>query len=334
MHSLLGLSLRLSHTGAVRHQLYCVSRSLSTKGSVEPNAASPATKTDDGAQTPATESPSSGEKPPQPSPTKAPHAGEPEEKIEYIGNTRFPRPRPKPRRTITPGDAVGLDAPAGKVEHKPLKEQLEQKWRDVLSPEKNLESRAKIIREIGESHFQNILDLRNNGDKLFEAPAHLIPAIKAKFLPNLEGKTLTGTNIDIVDLCRGKTTLLTVEFVKFAEKHTRSFINVFEATYMDNPKVQVVQVNIEENWAKAAVLRMCMPYVRRAIPKHRHSTYVVHYGGVESLRSNLGIANPLIGYAFLVDSKTRVRWYANGEAVQSEGINMISLTRELMRKAK
>ncbi|KAJ2806647.1 Mitochondrial ATPase complex subunit atp10 [Coemansia furcata] len=334
MHSLLGISLRLSRAAPVRHQLYYVNRQLSTQGSAQPNTTNAATKADDGAQTPKTESPSTGEKPSATKAPHAPHAGEPEEKIEYIGNTRFPRPRPKPRRTITPGDAVGLDAPAGKVEHTPLKVQLEQKWRDVLSPEKNLESRAKIIREIGESHFQNILDLRNNGDKLFEAPSHLIPAIKAKFLPNLEGKTLTGANTDIVDLCRGKTTLLTVEFVKFAEKHTQSFINVFEAAYMDNPNVQVVQINIEENWAKAAVLRMCLPYVRRAIPKHRHSTYVVHYGGVESLRSNLGIANPLIGYAFLVDSKTRVRWYANGLAVKSEGINMLSLTRELMRKAK
>ncbi|KAJ2747695.1 Mitochondrial ATPase complex subunit atp10 [Coemansia sp. BCRC 34301] len=322
MHSLLGLSLRLPRAVSAQ-QLYSACRRLSTKGPVQSGTADPAPKPDDSAQASAADSP------------KAPHAGEPsEEKIEYIGNTRFPRPRPKPRRTITPGDAVGLDTPAGRVEHKPLKTQLEQKFRDVLSPEKNLESRAKIIREIGTSHFQNILDLRNNGDKLFEAPAQLIHANKAKFLPNLEGKTLTGANVDIIDLCRDKTTLLTIEFVKFAEKHTRSFINVFEAAYMGNPKVQVVQINIEENWAKAVVLRMCLPYVRRAIPKHRHATYVVHYGGVESLRNTLGIANPLIGYAFLVDSMTRVRWYANGEAVQSEGINMVALTRELMRKAK
>ncbi|KAJ2453973.1 Mitochondrial ATPase complex subunit atp10 [Coemansia sp. RSA 2424] len=327
MHSLLGLPLRLPRAAPAR-QLYSACRSLSTKGPVQPSTTDATPKPEEGSAQIPTAEPSKTE-------DKAPHASEPkEEKIEYIGNTRFPRPRPKPRRTITPGDAVGLAAPAGKVEHAPLRTQLEQKWRDVLSPEKNLESRAKIIREIGTSHFQNILDLRNNGDKLFEAPAQLIPANKAKFLPNLEGKTLAGANVDIVDLCRDKTTLLTVEFVKFAEKHTQSFINVFEASYLDNPKVQIVQVNIEENWAKAAVLRMCLPYVRRAIPKHRHPTYVVHYGGVESLRNTLGIANPLIGYAFLVDSKTRVRWYANGEAVQSEGINMVALTRELMRKAK
>ncbi|KAJ2331759.1 hypothetical protein GGH91_006338, partial [Coemansia sp. RSA 2671] len=149
MHSLLGLSLRLPRTGAVRRQLYLVNRPLSTKDSAQPSTTNPATKAGDSAQTPATETPPTGEQPPQPAPPLAPHAGEPEEKIEYIGNTRFPRPRPKPRRTITPGDAVGLDAPAGKVEHTPLTTQLEQKWRDVLSPEKNLESRAKIIREIG-----------------------------------------------------------------------------------------------------------------------------------------------------------------------------------------
>ncbi|KAJ2001834.1 Mitochondrial ATPase complex subunit atp10 [Coemansia sp. RSA 2322] len=324
MHTPLVKSLRLQSLSLLRP--HYASRLLSSKSTAQPEAG-------ESASTSAAASPSAGDK--HPLPEQAPKANEPEqEKIEYIGNTRFPRPRPKPRRTITPGDAVGLDAPAGKVEHTPIKVQLEQKMRDVLSPEKNLESRAKIIREIGESYFQNILDLRNNGDKLFEAPAALIPAAKAKFLPNLEGKTLAGANVDIVDMCRGKTTLLTVEFVKFAEKHTQSYINVFEASFADSANAQVIQINIEENWAKAAVLKMCLPYVRRAIPKHRHSTYVVHYGGVEALRNSLGIANPLIGYAFLVDTNTRVRWYANGEAVQSEGISMVSLTHELLRKAK
>ncbi|KAJ1813194.1 hypothetical protein LPJ56_003556, partial [Coemansia sp. RSA 2599] len=54
------------------------------------------------------------------------------EKIEYIGNTRFPRPRPKPRKTIQPGEAVGQQTPAGKVVHKALKEKIDDKWRDIL----------------------------------------------------------------------------------------------------------------------------------------------------------------------------------------------------------
>ncbi|KAI8324202.1 hypothetical protein GQ54DRAFT_296339 [Martensiomyces pterosporus] len=258
---------------------------------------------------------------------------EPEQrKIEYIGNTRFPRPRPKPRKTIAPGDAVGQPVQAEKLKHKAFKEKFEQKWRDILSPEKNLETRAKIIREIGESHWQNILDLRDNGEKLFEAPTQLIPAKNARFLPNLEGKTLNGNAVDISQMCRGKTTLLTIEFVKFAEKHTLSYINVFEKSFADRKKVQVVQVNIEENWAKAAVLKLCLPYTKRIIPKHRHDSYVVHFGAVESLKSALGIANSLLGYAFLVDPKTRIRWYANGEAVKSEGATMIALTEELLRK--
>ncbi|KAI9506032.1 ATPase assembly factor ATP10, partial [Coemansia spiralis] len=202
----------------------------------------------------------------------------------------------------------------------------------VLSPEKNLENRAKIIDEISESYFQNILDLRNNGPKLFEAPAQLIPTKKAKFLPNLEGKTLNGADVDIAALCHGKVTLLTVEFVKFAEKHTMSYISVFEKEFADNKKTQVVQVNVEENWAKGAILRMCIPYVKRSIPKHRHDTYVVHYGAVDNLKRMLGIANPLIGYSFLIDRTSRIRWYANGEAADSEGATMVALTLELLRQ--
>ncbi|KAJ1955813.1 hypothetical protein EC988_001676 [Linderina pennispora] len=254
-------------------------------------------------------------------------------KIEYIGNTKFPRPRPKPRQTITPGQAVGQAEPAPeKVVHRPLKQKIDDKWRDILSPEKNLESRAKIINEIGTSYWQNVLDLRDNGTKLFEAPAQLIPARQARFLPNLEGKTLNGNSVDIAQMCRGKTTLLTVEFVKFAEKHTLSYIDVFEKAFGDRGKAQVVQVNIEENWAKAAILKMCLPYTKRVIPQHRHNNYVVHFGNVETFRNAMGIANPLIGYAFLIDPRTRIRWYANGEAVKNEGVTMLALTEALLRK--
>ncbi|KAJ2661484.1 Mitochondrial ATPase complex subunit atp10 [Coemansia sp. RSA 1200] len=255
-----------------------------------------------------------------------------EEKIEYIGNTRFPRPRIKPRKTITPGQAIGQSQPAEDIRRISIKEKAEQTWRNILSPEKNLENRAKIIGEIGESYFQNILDLRKNGAKLFTAPSHLIPANKAKFLPNIEGKTLSGKDVDVAALCRGKTTLLTIEFVKFAEKHTMSYINVFEKAFTEGNKAQVIQVNVEENYAKGLVLRLSLPYVRRGIPKHRHDGYVVHYGAVDSIKKMLGIANPLIGYAFLVDSKTRVRWYANGEAASEESETMVDLARQLLQK--
>ncbi|KAJ2156413.1 Mitochondrial ATPase complex subunit atp10 [Coemansia sp. RSA 552] len=257
-----------------------------------------------------------------------------DEKIEYFGNTRFPKPRAKPRRTITPGDAVGQAQPAVREARVPLRQQAEQKWRDVLSPEKNLESRARIIHDIGHSYFQDIVDLRNNGDKLFEAPAQLISAKRARYLPSLEGQTLAGKATDLIELCRGKTSLLTVEFTKFGEKHTQSFTQVFDKAFEGRSDVQVVQANIEENWAKALVLKMCLPYLRRTIPKSRHENYLVHYGDVESLRKALGIANPLIGYVFLVDASTRIRWYANGVAVKSEALTMVTLAEKLANTVK
>ncbi|KAJ2785044.1 Mitochondrial ATPase complex subunit atp10 [Coemansia javaensis] len=256
------------------------------------------------------------------------------ERIEYFGNTRFPKPRPKPRRTITPGDAVGQDAPAARAERVPLRRQMEQKMRDVLSPEKNLESRARIIHDIGHSYWQDIIDLRNNGDKLFEAPPMLIDASRAKYLPPLDGRTLAGRAADVADLCRGQTSLLSVEFTKFAEKHTQSFTRVFERAFAGRDRVQVVRANIEENWAKAAVLRLCLPFVRRTVPADCHARYLVHYGNVEPFRKALGIANPLIGYVFLVDASTRVRWYANGLATESEATTMVALAQDLAKRAK
>ncbi|KAJ2365529.1 Mitochondrial ATPase complex subunit atp10 [Coemansia sp. RSA 2610] len=257
-----------------------------------------------------------------------------DEKIEYFGNTRFPKFRPKPRRTITPGDAVGQATPAVKPTPQPLTAQMQQKWRDILSPEKNLETRAKIIHDIGHSYFQDIVDLRDNGDKLFEAPKQLIRGTRAHYLPSVSGKTLAGANADVLDLCEGRTTLLSINFNKFSERHTQSFVEPFEAAFADAENVQVVQLNIEENWAKAVVLQMCLPFLRRQIPKHRHDRYLVHYGNVEELRKSMGIANSLIGYVFLIDKELRIRWYANGLAVMSEAQAMVALTRKLAKTNK
>ncbi|KAJ2713997.1 Mitochondrial ATPase complex subunit atp10 [Coemansia spiralis] len=269
----------------------------------------------------------------EPKPADPKPAEPAQEKIEYFGNTRFPKPRPKPRRTITPGDAVGQDTPAERAERQPLRQQMEQKMRDVLSPEKNLETRAKIIHDIGHSYFQDIIDLRNNGDKLFEAPAQLIHANRAKYLPSLAGRTLDFKRSDIIDLCRGKTTLLSVDFTKFAERHTRSFTTVFDREFGEADNMQVVYANIEENPAKAVVLALCYPFVKRATPKKDHPNYLIHLGGVEPFRKALGIANPLIGYVFLVDPDMRVRWYANGLATETETETMVRLARSLAAKA-
>ncbi|KAJ2191827.1 Mitochondrial ATPase complex subunit atp10 [Coemansia sp. RSA 522] len=288
------------------------------------------------------ESKSADSKPAQPAPvdpkTPSPEpkkTQEPDdEKIEYFGNTRFPKFRAKPRRTITPGDAIGQATPTVKPAPQTLKEQAQQKWRDILSPEKNLESRARIIHDIGHSYFQDIVDLRDNGDKLFEAPKQLIRSSKAHYLPSVSGKTLAGQKTDVIDLCRGKTTLLTVNFNKFSELHTNSFIDPFEAAFADSEDAQVVRLNIEENWAKAMVLQMCLPYLRRHTPKDRHANYLIHYGDVEGLRKSMGIANSLIGYVFLIDKELRVRWYGNGLAVMSEAQSMVMLTQRLIPNKK
>ncbi|KAJ2501479.1 Mitochondrial ATPase complex subunit atp10 [Coemansia sp. RSA 1972] len=288
------------------------------------------------------DSKSADSKPAQPAPvdpkTPSPESKktqEPDdEKIEYFGNTRFPKFRAKPRRTITPGDAIGQATPTVKPAPQTLKEQAQQKWRDILSPEKNLESRARIIHDIGHSYFQDIVDLRDNGDKLFEAPKQLIRSSKAHYLPSVSGKTLAGQTTDVIDLCRGKTTLLTVNFNKFSELHTNSFIDPFEAAFADSEDAQVVRLNIEENWAKAMVLQMCLPYLRRHTPKDQHANYLIHYGDVEGLRKSMGIANSLIGYVFLIDKELRVRWYGNGLAVMSEAQSMVMLTQRLIPNKK
>ncbi|KAJ1673912.1 Mitochondrial ATPase complex subunit atp10, partial [Spiromyces aspiralis] len=178
------------------------------------------------------------------------------------------KPKPKQHEVIIPGEAVGQSTPATGIEHVPLRERIEQKFRDAMDKDKNLRKREEIIRKIGESYWQDVADLHNHGAKLFEAPTDLIPAgaSTTKYMPNLEAKNLNSDQVELVAATRGKVALVTLEFTKFAESFGDPFIKQFG----DQKNAKYIRVNVEENWLKAALLKACLPYIRAHIPKDRH----------------------------------------------------------------
>ncbi|KAJ1917842.1 hypothetical protein H4219_002952 [Mycoemilia scoparia] len=236
----------------------------------------------------------------------------------------------KPKRGVSPGDAIGQAEPASGIKHAPLKERFEKKFRDALDKDKNMEKRKEIIRKIGESYWQDFVDLRNNGTKLFAASTNIIPAKISRYLPNLEAKNLAGKDVELVESVRGKVSLVTMEFAKFAEPHTQSFSQPFLEKFSTDHNIKCIRINIQENWLKAILLKACLPYTRAQIPKDRQQDYFIHFGSVESLKKSLGITNSLIGYAFLVDKSSRIRWYGNGTATDVEIETLLRLTSELL----
>ncbi|PVV02920.1 hypothetical protein BB560_002621 [Smittium megazygosporum] len=179
--------------------------------------------------------------------------------------------------------------------------------------------------------FKENLHLKKFGPKLFEATAELIPEKRALYMPRLQCKSLLGNQQEISLFLKGKISLVVFEFAKFAEPHAKSYIEPFESIFKENPKVNLVQLNIEENMLKAFILKTFLGYIRATIPKYRQNSYFTHFGSINTIKQQLGIANKFLGYCFLVDKNTKIRWYANGLATKQEQETLIKLTHSLLK---
>jgi hypothetical protein len=97
------------------------------------------------------------------------------------------------------------------------------------------------VKEYQKSYWQDFNELRLQGEKLWEANEEVIKAEKALYLPNINARSLSKTNVDTMNLLRGNTTLLAVFFNRFGENQVKSFIEPFFAEFSNRPKIQLMQ---------------------------------------------------------------------------------------------
>ncbi|PVU94767.1 hypothetical protein BB561_002276 [Smittium simulii] len=233
------------------------------------------------------------------------------------------------RKIIKPGTPVGSKEPGDASLIPKQSKSFKQKIKDSVNPEQHIKRRDELYKQISESYWQGFADLQKYGPKLFEATSELIPEKAALYFPKFKATSLNSYEHNIPVLTRGKVSIVTFEFAKFAEKHTISYIDQYEKYFKDNKKVQLIQLNIEENWLKAFLLKACIPLLRSNIPKYRHNLYFTHFGSVETIKQQLGISNRFLGYCFLVDKNSKIRWYSNGVASENEAETLVKLVKSL-----
>jgi len=94
-------------------------------------------------------------------------------------------------------------------------------------------------------------------------------------------------------------------------------------------KAQRVDINIEENWLKAALVKMFLGGLRKRLPQRQHDKYfLVTKGLTPELRHNIGLWNSRVGYVYLLDENCRIRWAGSGDA---EPVEKMSLDRGIAR---
>ncbi|CAG8455765.1 11087_t:CDS:2 [Diversispora eburnea] len=152
----------------------------------------------------------------------------------------------------------------------PKKLELSERFSNIFSAEKNKEKREELLKKYKTSYWKDFNELRANGEKLWEADTELVNAEKALYMPNIKARTLNRPIIDTTDLLEGHVSLVSIVFNQFGENHTKTFINPFLQEFFNHDKIQLIQVNIEMNFAKSLLLRLLIPYIKRTIPVSQH----------------------------------------------------------------
>ncbi|KAF8940656.1 ATP10 protein-domain-containing protein [Dissophora ornata] len=202
------------------------------------------------------------------------------------------------------------------------KDGMKSKMEDWTDKEKNLEKRKELMHDFQSGYFSEFSELSRTGSKLWKGTANMIQADKALYIPNIIGTSLkTSEPVELVDLLRGKISLVAISGTRFGEEQIETFMQPFLKRWpmgQANSKVQFVELNIQENPLKAGLVRMMVPFVRKTIPEERHANYMLHYKSIKHLKDPLSMQNSYLGYVFLVDSNCKIRWGAHGKGTEAE----------------
>jgi ATPase complex subunit ATP10 len=182
-------------------------------------------------------------------------------------------------------------------------------------------------KQAAKGYFQDWTKMRNHKGKAFVANARLFKADKALYFPNLYGRTLSSPRSmqNTTTVLRGKISIVSLFSSQWAERQALSFVDpkqnpgLRELIKEAGGLAQRVEVNVEDNWLKAWLVRMFMWRTRRQTPREDHGKYfLVTKGFTEFLREQIGMTNSKVGYVYLLDEECKIRWAGSSIAESKE----------------
>lgn len=161
--------------------------------------------------------------------------------------------------------------------------------------------------------------------KSWIAPSLLFRVDRALHFPNLQGRTLEdmGEVRDTTKALFGKVSIVSVYNSQWAENQTKSFFeganSGLEAETTGAGVLQRVDVNVEQNWMTAALVRLFSGGLRKRFKESRWGRYfLVQRGLTDDIKHEMGYWNHKVGYVYLVDWNCRIRWAGSGVAEPEE----------------
>ena len=187
--------------------------------------------------------------------------------------------------------------------------------------------------------------MNNRQGKTFFANPKLFRAESALFFPNLCGITLAsnGKIVDTTPVLAGRVSVVNVFSSAWAENQARSFTDAkrnpdLKAVLAEGEQMglaQQVDINVEENALKAALVRLFAYRLRRMRESKDWGRYfLVRKGLTDDMREAMGILNKSVGYVYLVDAACRIRWAGSGVAEGDERTHIVNGLKRLVEQLK
>lgn len=179
----------------------------------------------------------------------------------------------------------------------------------------------EILEEEGGSYWADFHAMRVNNGKQWIAPQHLFKAEKSLYFPNLAGRSLASDEADLLSLL-GTPTLVRVFSATSGEEHVHKL--------GDDLGIQVVDINIQTNKLKLALLKAFLGRIKTLIEPARHNKYLILGSGYEKRLKAIGVINAYVGYAYLLDKVGKIRWASCGKLGEDERENLSKVTARLV----
>ncbi|KAF8342767.1 ATP10 protein-domain-containing protein [Cantharellus anzutake] len=193
---------------------------------------------------------------------------------------------------------------------------------DMMDQSKRMDQRRVLIQQATQGYFNDYHRLGDRQGKSWIGPKTLIKSEQALYFPNMEGTRLTPKEpVHTTSVLEGKVSLVAMLSTQASQEHVESFAIRTISENKDNPHFQYVQINLQENPLKSFIIALAARSLRKQIPEHLQSTYILSHQNMELFREPMGMENRHVGYVYLVDQDGKIRWagcsHANPEEIQA-----------------
>jgi mitochondrial ATPase complex subunit ATP10 len=185
--------------------------------------------------------------------------------------------------------------------------------------------------------------MRFSKGKSFLAPPRIFKAERALYFPNLQGQTLVKDKQirDTTPLFEDKVSIVSIFNTQWAENQANTFVSeknnpeLLEVVKGSGGVAQMVQINHEQNWMKAMIVKFFMYSLRKQRAAENWGRYfLVRTGLTEEMRDAMGLLNSKVGYTYLLDGECKIRWAGSGPAEGEEKEGLVKSVRRLIEDAK